>query len=188
MRHFDLNQRPRCLSEYHEHLVTGVKDRFICKVGTCELHLFFYDFYSICNKLCEAARMNKILTAILFFSATSFYIAGYAENMNNAQTGAGQTKTMQTQMMTHEMARDMSKMMQQMTVMTRDMNRIMDKTATMDQTRTRDMAQVMDQLSQAMHSMSQNMAAGKMDENMMREMEQHMNRIREMIQAMEQKK
>jgi hypothetical protein len=140
---------------------------------------------STTNNLNEEFKMKKISAVILMLSAASFYTTGYAESMSNGTT-ATQSQMMQSQMMTQEMTRDMAKLMQQLTVMTQDMDRLMLKDKTMDKTRTQDMARVMDQLSQAMHTMSQNMANGNLDQKTMREMEQHMNKIREMIKTMEQ--
>lgn len=132
--------------------------------------------------------MNKLITICLLALGLSLPVIA---EMKDRPPGSGTSSQMQSsrsmQMMSHEMMRNMTRVMQQMQTMTRDMNRIMEKSATMDQTRTREMARVMDQLSQAMHKMSQHMEKGTMDKNMFQEMERHMNQISSMIKSMEQK-
>lgn len=129
---------------------------------------------------------NPIATSFLIIILSSPVLA--MTNSLAASPGTQMSSTHSSQMMTREMMRNMSKIMDQMNIMTRDMKRIMDKTGDMDQLRVRDMARVMEQLSQAMQTMSQQMAKGEMNKNMLQEMEQHMNQIRNMIKTVEQKK
>jgi DNA repair ATPase RecN len=47
------------------------------------------------------------------------------------------------------------------------------------------MSRAMEQLSQAMHRMSQHMANGDMDQNILQEMKRHMQQINNMVKNME---
>lgn len=132
--------------------------------------------------------MKKTLTTNFLIILLSTSVLFTVNNSFAASPGSQMNTTHSTQMMTREMMRNMSKIMDQMNMMTRDMKRIMDKSRDMDQLRVRDMARVMEQLSQAMQTMSQQMAKGEMDKNMMQEMEKHMNQIRSMIKTVEQNK
>jgi len=129
--------------------------------------------------------MNQSITVFFLLLVMSIPVLAEAANM---PTGGQMHSSQATHMMSHEMMRNMSGIMQHMHTMTRDMNRIMENTAPMDQTRTREMARIMEQLSQAMHNMSQRMENGDMNENMLQEMKQHMNQISNMVKNMEQKK
>lgn len=127
--------------------------------------------------------MKKIAILPLLLFAMSF--SAFAEmGSRMSSPGASQMSESQTtHMMTRDMVQDMSRIMQQMTTMTRDMDRLMQKD--MDQVHMRDMAKVMEQLSQAMGNMSQSMAKGEFNKNMVQEMEKHMNQIRSMIKNMQ---
>jgi DNA repair ATPase RecN len=130
----------------------------------------------------------KILFLLLVMSIpVSIPALVVAADKQHMPAGSQVHSSQATHMMSHEMMRHMSGVMQHMHTMTRDMNRIMENTAAMDQTRTREMARIMEQLSQAMHNMSQHMEKGDMDEKMLREMKQHMNQISNMVKNMEQK-
>lgn len=130
--------------------------------------------------------MNKSITICIILLSMSFSALADMKDRQHS-TSSGQMRSSQTtQMMSHEMMRNMSRVMQQMQIMTHDMNRIMEKSATMDPTRMREMSHIMEQLSQAMHKMSKHMAKGDMNKNMLQEMERHMKKISSMIKNMQQ--
>lgn len=132
--------------------------------------------------------MNKFIAITFLVFGLSLQVLAEMKDRPPGSTGSQMQSSRTAQMMSHEMMRNMTRIMQHMQTMTRDMNRIMEKSKTMDQTRTREMARIMEQLSQAMHKMSQGMEKGEMDKNMVQEMERHMNQISNMIKAMEQQK
>lgn len=130
--------------------------------------------------------MKKLITIFIVMFSMSFSSFAEMNDRQKSASGNQMRSSQSTQMMSHEMMRDMTRVMDQMQTMTRDMNRIMEKTATMDQTRTREMSRIMEQLSLGMHKMSQYMAKGEMNKKMLQEMEQHIKKIRVMIKNMEQ--
>ena len=128
--------------------------------------------------------MNKLITFYIIFLSMSVPVLADMHDRQHSTSSSQMRSSQTTQMMSREMMQNMSRVMQQMQAMTRDMNRIMEKTATMDQARIREMSRIMEQLSQAMHNMSQHMAKGDMNKNMLQEMERHMKKIRSMIKDM----
>ena len=128
---------------------------------------------------------NKLTGMMVLMVGLSFPTFLLAKDM----TGAGQMSPSSSgHVMSHEMMRNMPRLMQQMQIMTKEMNRIMDNSGTMDKVKIREMAQVMEKLSLAMRKMSQHMLTGSMDKNMFQEMEQQMNQISSMLKTLEQKK
>ena len=127
---------------------------------------------------------NKFTSILIFVMGLTFSVLLVAKEMpGTAEMPSAGTKYV----MSHEMMRNMTRLMHQMQMMTRDMNRIMEKSATMDKARIREMAKVMEKLALAMRKMSQHMLEGDMNKNMFQEMERQMNQIQTMIKAMEQK-
>lgn len=124
----------------------------------------------------------------LILAFTSFSALAEMGNRQHSTSSGQMRSSHPTQMMSREMMRNMSGVVQQMQRMTADMNRIMENTAAMNPARTKEMSQAMEQLSQAMHQMSQHMANGTFDKTMTREMDQQMKKISSTIKRMENQK
>lgn len=150
------------------------------------LHRFYVrDACSGYNNIDEGFIMHKSITIIFLLLAMSIPELAGVMARQPGDPGSRMHSSQTTHMMSHEMMRNMTGVMQHMHTMTRDMKRIMENTAAMDQTRTREMAHAMEQLSQAMHTMSQHMMDGDMDENMLQQMKRHMNQVGDMVKNME---
>lgn len=135
----------------------------------------------------------KSATTLLILAGSLASVAAYAQ-MHGGGGMAGDTKqgmdmsTQQSQqmmggqMMSQEMMRDMSGMMRQMNDMMQNLSRVMDKQQPMDSARMHDMSKLMQEMSVTMGDMSKQMAQGKMDPAMTKQMQE---RIKHMNQALD---
>ena len=92
------------------------------------------------------------------------------------------------QMMSQEMMHDMSGMMRQMNDMMQNLSRVMDKQQPMDSARMHDMSKLMQEMSVTMGDMSKQMAQGKMDPAMTKQMQERIKRMNQTLDTLQKEK
>jgi len=128
--------------------------------------------------------MKKILAAAAVIGLAAGAAFAQMEGMKHDGMGSGQSSEMKKgeHMMSPEMMKDMSGMMNHMIEMMKQMSHSMGHRTVTEHMKMNDMAKVMKEMSGVMNEMADQMAKGKVDPAVMKKMQE---RIKMMTQVME---